>query len=203
MSKTTDQSTSKVVAFFKNPIVREWGESIVVALVLALFIRAFFIQAYKIPSGSMRMTLIEGDRLMVNKLRYGPKVPFTHLRIPGYSKPRRGDIIVFVYPEDPKRDFIKRLIALGGETVEIRDGSIYINNRQVEEPEIKAVYYFNRGTYGEEHQVVKVPKGYVFVLGDNSSSSHDSRFWGFVPEENIIGQAKFIYWPLNRIRWIQ
>jgi signal peptidase I len=187
----------------KKSATREWVESIIVAFLLAMFIRTFFIQAYKIPSGSMRMTLIEHDRLMVNKLRYGPLVPLTKKRIHGYSTWKRGDIIVFIFPEDKKRDFIKRLIAVGGETVEIRDGSIFINGKVVDDPRIKNIYYFNRGTYGAEGQVTQVPKGSVFVLGDNSSSSHDSRYWGFVPEENIIGQAKFIYWPLNRIRWIQ
>ncbi len=187
----------------KKSATREWVESIIIAFLLAMFIRAFFIQAYKIPSGSMRMTLIEGDRLMVNKLRYGPKVPFTDARIPGYGKMERGDIIVFVYPEDPSKDFIKRLIAFGGETVEIRDGDIYINNRLDDHPKFKNIFYSNRGTYGAEHQIVKVPKGFVYVLGDNSGSSHDSRYWGFVPEKNIVGHAKFIYWPLNRVRWIQ
>ena len=182
--------------------IREWVESIVVAFVLAMFIRTFFLQAFKIPSGSMRMTLLEGDRLIVNKLRYGPKIPFTKKRLPGFTKPKRGDIVVFSYPEDPKRDFIKRLIAMGGETVEIRYGDIYINDKLVEDPRIKNVYYYNRGTYGEAGQKVKVPPGNYFVLGDNSASSHDSRFWGFVPEYYIIGKAEFIYWPLNRIRFI-
>ena len=195
--------TYRGIRVIKKSATHEWVESIVIAFILAMFIRTFFIQAYKIPSGSMRMTLIEGDRLMVNKLQYGPKVPFTKERIPGYGKWKRGDIIVFVYPEDPKKDFIKRLIALGGETVEIRDGDIFINNKLVDDPEIKNIFYYNRGDYGKEFRPTKVPKGFVFVLGDNSGSSHDSRYWGFVPEANIIGHAKFIYWPLNRIRWIQ
>ena len=182
--------------------IREWTESILIAFVLAMFIRTFFIQAFKIPSGSMRMTLIEGDRLMVNKLRYGPKIPFTKKRLPGFSEPQRGDIIVFKYPEDPKRDFIKRLIAFGGETVEIRGGRIYIDGKLVEIPATKNIYYYNRGQYGEEGKPTKVPQGSVFVLGDNSASSHDSRFWGFGPDENIIGRAEFIYWPLTRMRWL-
>jgi len=182
--------------------IREWVESIVVAFILAMFIRTFFLQAFKIPSGSMRLTLLEGDRLLVNKLRYGPKVPFTKKRLPGLTKPKRGDVIVFSYPEDPKRDFIKRLIAMGGETVEIRYGDIYINDQLVEEPRIKNIYYYNRGPYGEIDQKIKVPSGYFYVLGDNSASSHDSRFWGFVSEHYITGRAEFLYWPLNRIRFI-
>jgi signal peptidase I len=186
----------------KKSEVREWVESIVIAFILAMFIRTFFIQAFKIPSGSMKPTLVEGDRLMVNKLRYGPKVPFTEKRIPGFSKLKRLDIIVFIFPEDPKKDFIKRLIAFGGETVEIKEGHIYINDKEVQDPRIEKIYYYNNGDYGKEYQKTKVPQGKVFVLGDNSASSHDSRYWGFVPEENIIGRAEFIYWPLNRLRML-
>jgi signal peptidase I len=182
--------------------LQEWLESILIAFVLAMFIRAFFIQAFKIPSGSMRMTLVEGDRLMVNKLRYGPLVPFTKVRLPGFSKPKRGDIVVFVFPEDPKRDFIKRLIAFGGEKVEIRDGDILIDGRPIEDPVIKNIYYYNKGDYGAYGDTVTVPEGFVYVLGDNSGSSHDSRFWGFVPQDNIVGRAEFIYWPLGRMRFL-
>lgn len=182
---------------------REWIESILIAFVLAMFIRTFFIQAFKIPSGSMIPTLLIKDRLMVNKLRYGPLIPIINKRIPGFGDIERGDIIVFVYPEDPKRDFIKRLVAFEGETVEIKRGDIYINNELVEMPKIKNIYYYNKGQYGQFHQKIVVPEGHVFVLGDNSSSSSDSRFWGFVPKKNIIGKAEFIYWPLNRIRFLQ
>lgn len=196
MGKT--EAKSKVVSVW-----REWGESIVIAFVLALFIRTFFIQAFKIPSGSMIPTLLIGDRLMVTKLRYGPKVPFTSYRLPGFSEYRRGDIIVFKYPVDPKRDFIKRLIALGGETVEIKDGDVYVDGKLVEEPVIKNIYYYNnRERYGREGLVIKVPKDHAFVLGDNSASSSDSRVWGFVHLENIIGRAEMLYWPLTRMRWL-
>ena len=183
--------------------IREWVESLLIALVLALFIRTFFIQAFKIPSGSMRMTLIEGDRLLVNKLRYGPKIPFTKKRIPGFTKLKRGDVIVFIFPKDLKRDFIKRLIALGGDTVEIKSGSLYINGKLFDDPRVQDIFYYNEGQYGELGKITKVPPGYVFVLGDNSGSSHDSRYWGFVPEENIVGYAELIYWPLNRMRFIR
>jgi signal peptidase I len=184
--------------------IREWTESIVVAVILALFIRTFFFQAFKIPSGSMRPTLIEGDRLMVNKLRYGPKVPFTKdKRLPGLGRPQRGDVIVFIYPVDPSRDFIKRLIGLGGETVEIRNGAIYVNGEIVNDPLIKGNYYYNRGEYGKENNAITVPEGHYFVLGDNSGSSSDGRYWGFVPEESVIGRAEFLYWPFNRIWFIQ
>jgi signal peptidase I len=197
--------------------LREWIESILIALVLAAFIRTYFVQPFKIPSGSMRMTLIEGDRLFVNKLRYGPKalpellairfrdkihVPewLAKARAPGFSKPQRGDIIVFVYPEDRKRDFIKRLIAFGGETVEIKEGKILINGEVIDEPRIRNRYYKNGGTYGERNQKIVVPEGYYFALGDNSGSSHDSRYWGFIPEDYVIGRAELIFWPLSRAR---
>jgi len=186
----------------QKSVAREWVESILIAFILAMFIRAFFIQAFKIPSGSMRMTLIEGDRLMVNKLRYGPVFPFTKYRLPGLNGIQRGDIIVFKFPEDPKRDFIKRLIALEGDTVEIRSGDIYINGELFSNAVMKNFYYYNQGEYGATEEPIKVPEGYVYVLGDNSGSSHDSRFWGFVPEDYIVGRAEFIYWPFRRMRWL-
>lgn len=205
---------------------REWMESIVIALVLAIFIRSYLVQPFKIPSGSMRMTLIEGDHLFVDKWTYGPQylppmfwdigftdgnpivslrwpqswLPLTQKRLPGIRKPQRGDIIVFVYPVDPTKDFIKRLIAVGGETVEIREGTVYIDGKAVTDPRLSHRYYYNRGDYGAEGEVVHVPPGYVFVMGDNSASSYDSRYWGFVPEVNIIGKAELIFWPLDRIR---
>ena len=182
---------------------REWLESIIIAFFLAMFIRTFFLEAFKIPSGSMIPTLQVHDRLMVNKLRYGPKIPFTDKRLPGFGTYHRGDIIVFIYPKDPKRDFIKRLIAMGGETVEIRSGDIYINGKLVTDPRIKNIFYYNRGPYGQEGQKVVVPKGYLYMLGDNSGSSSDSRFWGFVPEKNVIGKAEFIFWPPHRIRFLK
>ena len=195
----------KIPSFLeKNSIAREWIESIVIAFILAMFIRTFFIQAFKIPSGSMRPTLIERDRLMVNKLRYGPKIPFSKdKRLPGMTEPKRGDIIVFVYPEDPSRDFIKRLIGLEGETIEIRGGNIYVNDQIVENSSIKDVFYYNRGNYGKEGQKITVPQGHYFVLGDNSGSSSDGRFWGFVPHGNVIGRAEIIYWPFSRMRFIK
>ncbi len=181
---------------------REWIESILIALVLALFIRTFFVQAFKIPTGSMRMTLMEGDRILVNKLRYGPRVPFTHYRLPGFGRPQRGDVIVFIYPEDPKRDFIKRIIGLEGESVKIKDGDIFVDGTLVDESPMNQFYYYNRGRYGNRDEAVRVPEGHLYVLGDNSASSKDSRYWGFVPEENIIGRAEVIYWPIRRIRFI-
>lgn len=189
----------------RKSVAREWIESIVIALILALFIRQFIIQAFKIPTGSMRATLLEGDRILVNKFIYGAKIPFTDLRLPALREPKRGDVIVFIYPKDPKKDFIKRLIALPGETVEIKNGSIYINEVFNKEPLISNHYYYNRpeSAYGKEGQVIKVLEDSYYVLGDNSSSSQDSRYWGFVPKKNVLGKAMVVYWPPNRIRIIK
>lgn len=187
----------------KKSVLRDWTESIIVAFLLAMVIRAFVIQAFKIPTGSMRMTLVEGDLILVNKFIYGAKVPFTKWRLPPLREPKRGDVVVFIYPEDNKKDFIKRMVGLPGETVEIKSGSIYINGKPVPEPIFNQVYYYNRGEFGAEGRKIVVPEDSYFVLGDNSASSKDSRYWGFVPKENLLGEALVIYWPLQRLRLIK
>lgn len=187
----------------KKSVIREWVESIVIAFILAMFIRTFIIQAFKIPTGSMRTTLLEGDRILVNKFIYGARIPLTDLRLPAVRQPQRGDVVVFVYPEDPAKDYIKRLIAVGGETVEIINGNIYINGKLCEDGDLKMRFYYNRGPYGEESKKVVVPADSYFVLGDNSASSRDSRYWGFVPKKMMIGKAIIVYWPLNRIRMVR
>ncbi len=187
----------------KKSVWRDWLESIVIAFLLAMVIRAFVVQAFKIPTGSMRMTLIEGDLILVNKFIYGAKVPFTKFYLPQVRAPKRGDVVVFVYPEDKKKDFIKRLVGLPGETVEIKGGSIYINDLPVPEGIFNQIYYYNRGEFGAEGKKITVPLDSYFVLGDNSSSSKDSRYWGFVPKENLLGQALVIYWPPNRMRLVK
>lgn len=187
----------------KKSVLRDWLESIVVAFLLAMVIRTFVVQAFKIPSGSMRMTLLEGDLILVNKFIYGARVPLTKLRLPALREPKRGDVVVFIYPEDRKKDFIKRLVGLPGETVEIKGGSVYINDKLAEEPIFNHIYYFNHGDFGGMGQKITVPQGSYFVLGDNSTSSKDSRYWGFVPKENLLGEALVIYWPPSRIRAIK
>lgn len=187
----------------KKSATREWIESILIAVVLAMFIRTFIIQAFKIPTGSMRMTLLEGDRILVNKFIYGAKIPFTNVRLSKFRDPNRLDVVVFIYPEDKKRDFIKRLIAKGGETVELKNGEIFVNGNKIDDPRIRKIYYYNRGDFGEEGKAIKVPDNSYFVLGDNSVSSRDSRYWGFVDKNLVIGEAILIYWPLNRIRLIK
>ncbi|OGW77197.1 MAG: signal peptidase I [Omnitrophica bacterium RIFCSPLOWO2_02_FULL_45_16] len=184
--------------------IREWAESIIIALILALIIRAFFVQAFKIPSGSMIPTFEIGDRIFVNKLVYGARIPFTNVRLPALKAPQRGDVIIFVSPETPTKDFVKRLIAFEGETVEIKDGNIYINGRALNGSiPIQSKYYYNQGNYGKEGEPTTVPKGSYYALGDNSANSRDSRYWGFIPKKNLIGRAVFVYWPLQRMRIIK
>lgn len=169
-------------------IIREYGESLLIAAVLAMVIRTFIITPFKIPTGSMEPTLLPGDKIFVNRFIYR------------FQKPQRGDVIVFRYPEDTRRDFIKRLVAQDGETVEIAGGKIKINGEEVNEPEFFAKnYYYNEGVYGTVGARIVVPPDCFFVLGDNSDSSRDSRYWGFVPRKFLLGRAFVIWWPLNRI----
>ena len=169
--------------------LRENIESLLWAAAIALVIRTFIMAPFKIPSGSMHPTLLEGDRILVNKFLYR------------FQEPHRGDIIVFRYPEDRKRPFIKRLAAVGGDTVEIRGGHILVNGKRLENAAIYLTNrYYNQGAFGQEGQPVHVPAGEYFVLGDNSMSSHDSRFWGFVPRPLLIGKAMCIFWPVTRWR---
>ena len=175
----------------KNPPAgsfRENLESILWAVAIALVIRTFIIAPFKIPSGSMRMTLIEGDRILVNKFIWR------------FRDPQRGEIIVFRFPENPKRPFIKRLAAISGDKVEIKEGQVFINGVPEESEVMRSIFYYNQGEYGQEGKPTDVPAGNYFVLGDNSASSHDSRFWGFVPRKLLIGKAVCIFWPPNRIR---
>ena len=168
--------------------IKEWANSIVVALVLTLIIRTYVVQAFKIPSESMYPTLMKGDKLFVNKYIYR------------FSPPQRGDIIVFKYPVDPKKDFIKRLTGLPGETVEIRDGNLYANEKiWKDQMSFGKLYYLNRGPFGGPGDKIQVPEDAYYALGDNSANSTDSRFWGFVPKKNVLGKGIFRWWPPNRI----
>ena len=184
-------------------VIRDWIESIIVAFILAMIIRTFVIQAFKIPSGSMRSTLLEGDLILVNKFIYGAKIPFIDLNLPALRQPKKGDVIVFIYPDSPKKDFIKRLAGLPGETLEIKNGTVYVNDKPLIDSIFNQRYYYNRGEFGQEGRKIKIPDDNFFVLGDNSASSQDSRYWGFVPRKNILGKALVIYWPPQRIRIIK
>lgn len=198
----------------KKSVAREWIESIIIAFILAMVIRTFVIQAFKIPTGSMRPTLLEGDLILVNKFIYGAKMPLPEkyaqalfkrdeIRLPAVRDLRRGDVVVFIYPEDPSKDFIKRMVGLPGDTVEIRKGTIYINQEPLQTNEFNQRYYYNYGDFAQTGEKIIVPADSYFVLGDNSASSKDSRYWGFVPRKNILGKALVIYWPLHRIRLIK
>ncbi len=188
----------------KKSALREWIEAALFAAFLAFcVIRPFIVQAFKIPTGSMRPTLLEGDLILVNKFIYGAKIPFTHFRLPAVRELKRGDVLVFIYPEDKMKDFIKRLVGLPGDTVEIKAGTVFVNDQPLLEPVFNQRYYYNRGDFAKENQKLVVPPDNYFVLGDNSGSSKDSRYWGFVPKDNILGQALVIYWPPQRIRVIK
>jgi len=196
--------------FFQNIVSRENIEAIVIAVVLALFIRTFIVQAFKIPSGSMEPTLLIGDHILVNKFIYGITIPFTEKKILQFKKPQRGDIIVFVFPEDPSKDFIKRVIAVGGDQLAIRDKRVFINGQPASDP--YAVYRdpaVLRGWGGEMNRdnfgPVTVPPHTLFVMGDNRDKSYDSRFWGYVDLNKVRGKAFLIYWSwgglFQEIRW--
>lgn len=173
-------------------LLKEWVEPIVIAVILALIIRTFIVQAFKIPTGSMRPTLMEGDRILVNKFIYK------------FKEPQRGDVIVFISPEDKKKDFIKRLVGLPGEKIEISNGTALINDIAIgEDSAIRERYYYNRGDFGKKDESLDIPDNAYYVLGDNSISSRDSRYWGFLPKKYLIGKAFLIYWPPTRIRLIK
>ncbi len=181
----------------KKHIVREYAESIIIAVLLALVIRTFVVQAFKIPSGSMEDTLAIGDHILVNKFIYGTKIPFTDKRVLTVRDPKRGDVVVFEYPEDPSKDFIKRVVGLPGDVVEGRDKKVYVNGKPYENPhevhkekEVIPKAQNPRDSFGP----VTVPAGSYFMMGDNRDRSYDSRFWGFVKNDKLKGLAFIKYW---------
>ncbi|MFH0771287.1 MAG: signal peptidase I [Candidatus Omnitrophota bacterium] len=185
----------------KKTLFREWVEVIAAAFLLAFVIKVFVFELYKIPTGSMIPTLLVGDRIVVVKFIYGPRLPFLNFRLPGFRQPKRGDIVVFVSPEEPKKAFIKRFVASEGETVEISNGKILVDGKVLDEPAaFRKFHYYNRGDFGQEGKALKVPENSYFVLGDNSASSKDSRYWGYVPKNYLIGKAVLIVWPFGRIQ---
>jgi len=188
---------------FKKSALREAFESIVIAVVLALFVRTFIVQAFKIPTGSMENNLLIGDHLLVNKCIYGPAATGLERAIVPIKDVRRGDVVVFKYPEEPERDFIKRVIGLPGETLEVREKRVYINGNRLEEPYVhyleppatpspgsETTSFDLRERYGP----VTIPAGHYFMMGDNRDNSQDSRYWGFLPRDFIKGKALVIYW---------
>ena len=206
ISKAGDKLTEsydQFLAGYKKSTVREYAEAIIIAVVLALFIRTFVVQAFKIPSGSMESTLLIGDHILVSKFKYGVKIPFTDSRLFASPHPNRGDVIVFIYPVDPSKDFIKRVIAVEGDLVRVSGRDVYVNGERTTEP--YAVYDDNAREPRENFGPARVPRDSVFVLGDNRDKSYDSRFWGFVKENKIKGKAFIVYWSWDSnnfgLRW--
>ena len=188
--------------------VQEYIEAIIIAILIAFFIRTFIIQAFKIPSGSMKPTLLVGDHILVNKFLYGVKIPYLRNTVIPILQPKRGDIVVFIYPEDRSKDFIKRVVGVAGDTVEIRNKKIFLNGLP---------YNDGHGVYVDDFIIpgaiqprdnfgpITVPKGTIFVMGDNRDQSYDSRFWGFVDQKDVMGKAVIIYWSWDKevfnVRW--
>ena len=194
---------------FKKSTLREYFESIVIAVILALFIRTFVVQAFKIPTGSMEENLLIGDHLLVNKFVFAPTASAIERVLLPIGTIKRGDVIVFKYPEEPERDFIKRVIGLPGETVELRDKKVYINGTGLSEPYVH--FLQPPGQNSEFHEVtsfdvrerygpVSVPAEHYFVMGDNRDNSQDSRYWGFLPRDYVKGKALVIYWSYEADR---
>jgi signal peptidase I len=198
-----DEPTKK-----KKSGLRENIEAILLAIVLALFIRTFIVQAFKIPSGSMKQTLLIGDHILVNKFVYGVKLPFTSITIIPFKEPKRGDIVVFKFPEDPKKDFIKRVIGVAGDVVEGRNKKVFVNHKPLNhdfgiytDARIIPEHVQPRDNFGP----VEVPENSIFVMGDNRDHSYDSRFWGSVDLRSLKGKAFIIYWSWDKdnfgVRW--
>ncbi|MDR0881208.1 MAG: signal peptidase I [Candidatus Adiutrix sp.] len=173
-------------------ILWEYAQAIILAVVLALFVRSFILQAFQIPSGSMIPTFLEGDRVLVTKFSYGIRNPFTNHTWFEVGLPERWDVVVFIYPEDPAKDFVKRVVGLPGDTVTMIDGQLYINGVKTEDPHARydpAVPSVSR-TFGP----IKVADGHYFMMGDNRDHSSDSRFWGTVDISRLRGKAWRLYW---------
>jgi signal peptidase I len=188
-------------AEFKKSVVREYFESIVIAVILALFVRTWVVQAFKIPTGSMENNLLIGDHLLVNKFIFGPTPLAIGRAVLPVRSIRRGDIIVFKYPDEPDRDFIKRVIGLPGETVELRNKKVYVNGKALDEPYVHFLtppstdyQEVTSSDVRERFGPVTVPADHYFVMGDNRDNSQDSRYWGFLPHGYVKGKALLIYW---------
>ncbi len=181
-------------------IIREYVEAILVAVLLAVVIRTYVIQAFKIPSGSMLPTLQIGDHLLVNKFIYGTEIPFKGERVFRWKEIKRGDIVVFKFPKDRSVDYIKRVIGLPGDSIQVSNKKVMINGKAIEDAyahftskSVLSSFSGPRDNYGP----VTVPQGKIFVMGDNRDNSYDSRFWGFVDKRDVLGKALVIYWSWN------
>jgi len=191
----------------RKSVTREYAEAIIIAILLALVIRTLIVQAFTIPSGSMMDTLLVGDYILVNKFLFGPELPFTDYRLPGVRLPHRGDIIVFKYPQDEKRDFIKRIIGTPGDTVQVRGQQVLVNGNALDESYVRRNPnpLSHTGSpsfcgYAYACEPLVVPPESYFVMGDNRDNSQDSRYWGFVKRDKIKGKAFLIYWSWDSDR---
>ena len=195
-------------ATFEKSTVREYFESIVVAVILALFIRTFVVQAFKIPTGSMENNLLIGDHLLVNKFVLGPSASGLEKAVLPLGTIKRGDVVVFKYPEEPERDFIKRIIGLPGDTLQLKQKKVYINGTPLEEPYVHFLEQPGSGSLSEvtsldvreNYGPVTVPADHYFAMGDNRDNSADSRYWGFLPRDYVKGKALLIYWSYESER---
>lgn len=204
-ARVKDQSIPQTKDEQKS-VAREYAEALLMALLLAIVIRSFVVQAFKIPSGSMLPTLLIGDHILVNKFLYGLRLPYPiDEMIVQWGQPERGDIVVFVFPRDPSKDFIKRVVAVEGDTVEIRHKQLYLNGVKVEDP---------HATFADSDREIPgprdnfgplvVPPHKLFVMGDNRDRSHDSRFWGLADLDEVKGKAFMIYWSWDgEDRWVR
>jgi signal peptidase I len=187
---------------YRKSTVREYFESICIAVILALFVRTFVVQAFKIPTGSMENNLLIGDHLLVNKFVFAPTLSGIERTLLPIDPVRRGDILVFKFPEDPERDFIKRVIGLPGETLEMRNKKVFINGKPLDEPYVHFLFPPEERAPGDvsfdlnqksDYGPVTVPERQYFMMGDNRDNSEDSRYWGFMPADYIKGKALFVY----------
>ena len=191
---------------YRKSTVREYFESICIAVILALFVRTFVVQAFKIPTGSMENNLLIGDHLLVNKFVFAPTMGGLERAALPIDPVRRGDILVFKYPQDPERDFIKRVIGLPGETLEVRNKKVYINGKPLDEPYVHFLFPPGERAPGDvrfdfseksDYGPVTVPERHYFMMGDNRDNSEDSRYWGFLPADYIKGKALFVYFSFT------
>jgi signal peptidase I len=192
---------------YRKSTAREYFESICIAVILALFIRTFVVQAFKIPTGSMENNLLIGDHLLVNKFVYGPTLSAVEETVLPIDEIKRGDVVVFKYPEEPERDFIKRIIGLPGETLELRNKKVYIDGRPLDEPYVQFLEPpadseagdpdFTDFDLRKQYGPVTVPAHHYFAMGDNRDNSQDSRYWGFLPRDYVKGKALVIYWSYD------
>ncbi len=193
----------------KKSIARDWAESLIVAFIIAMIIRAFILEAYRIPSTSMEDTLVKGDHILATKFNYGITVPFTTKKIWGADRiPARGDVIIFTFPLNHELDFVKRVIGLPGDVIEVKDKKVFLNGKRFKFPQEKHTDPFTLtrgpGMVRDFFGPVLISPGHVFVMGDNRDQSYDSRFWGQLPVENIKGKALIIYFSwTSEYPWVR